>query len=131
MRHYYYNKFGAHKKEVDDRVFDSILEADRYIFLKEAEKKGIISDLRCQVPYELIPAQWETITIQQKTKAKEIRRCKERAVKYIADFVYIFNGKEIIEDTKGIVTKEYSIKRKLMRYQGHPIREIKNAKEGI
>ena len=41
----------------------------------------------------------------------------ERAVKYIADFVYIENGKTIVEDAKGFKTEKYIIKRKLFKYK--------------
>ena len=41
----------------------------------------------------------------------------ERKVTYIADFMYEENGKAVVEDTKGLRTKEYVIKRKLMLYK--------------
>ena len=40
----------------------------------------------------------------------------ERECAYIADFVYTENGKIVVEDTKGLRTKDYIIKRKLMLY---------------
>ena len=42
----------------------------------------------------------------------------EKAVTYIADFVYIDNatGKTIVEDCKGFHTKEYILKRKMLLY---------------
>ncbi|GAB4464458.1 MAG: hypothetical protein OHK0044_01870 [Burkholderiaceae bacterium] len=43
-------------------------------------------------------------------------RVVERAVKYIADFVYTKDGKMVVEDTKGCRTRDYVIKRKLMLY---------------
>ena len=46
----------------------------------------------------------------------------ERAVSYIADFVYTDeNGKTVVEDAKGFRTKDYIIKRKLLLYM-HGIR---------
>ena len=36
----------------------------------------------------------------------------ERACKYIADFTYMENGKKIVEDVKGMRTREYIVKRK-------------------
>lgn len=43
-------------------------------------------------------------------------RLLERKVEYVADFVYtdVETGENIVEDTKGIRTTEYIIKRKLM-----------------
>jgi hypothetical protein len=66
------------------------------------QRAGEISDLKRQVPFELIPKQEG-----------------ERAVKYIADFVYTERGKQVVEDVKSSATRkkaEYVIKRKLMRY---------------
>ena len=41
------------------------------------------------------------------------------------------DGVEVVEDTKGHKTRDYVIKRKLMRVQGHPIREVKRPGEEI
>lgn len=37
-------------------------------------------------------------------------------ISYYADFVYCRGNMRVVEDAKGIRTKEYIIKRKLMRY---------------
>lgn len=88
-------------------VFDSGREAERYYELRLLERAGKISGLRRQVPYVLIPAQKG-----------------ERACKYIADFVYMENGEEIVEDCKGYRTEVYRLKRKMMLYiHGIKIRE--------
>lgn len=97
-------KYRARKTEVDGIVFDSKLEAHRYRELQLLEKAGEISDLQRQVKYELIPS--------QKLDGKVV----ERAVTYVADFVYLENNKWVVEDTKGVRTKDYIIKRKLMLY---------------
>ena len=34
----------------------------------------------------------------------------------VADFVYVENGEKVVEDTKGMKTRDYIIKRKLMLY---------------
>jgi hypothetical protein len=83
------------------------------------QRAGLISDLREQVSYQLIPPQYEHI---EGRKPKLI----ERACSYIADFVYTDNdGNTIVEDTKGFRTPEYIIKRKLMlQVHGIRIREI-------
>ena len=97
-------------------VFDSKKEYRRYLELKAMEEAEQISDLRRQVKYVLIPAQREPDTIGKrggKIKGKLI----ERECSYIADFVYKDNqGNTIVEDTKGMRTTEYVIKRKLMLY---------------
>ena len=101
------NKYKASRVIVDDIVFDSGREAKRYNELKLLEKEGYIKDLRRQVKYILIPAQKD-----------ENGKCLERECSYYADFVYVDNdtGNEVVEDTKGMRTKDYIIKRKLMLY---------------
>jgi hypothetical protein len=45
--------------------------------------------------------------------------------KLAKDFVYMENGKKVVEDTKGFRTKDYIIKRKLMLYvHGIRIKEV-------
>lgn len=89
------------------------------------QRAGVISDLREQVPFELIPAQYADGPTG--LKGKPVRVCIEKSCKYIADFVYTDNetGKTIVEDTKGFRTKEYIIKRKLMLFvHGVRIKEV-------
>lgn len=114
-------KYNSHKTIVDGIEFDSRKEAKRYKELKMLESAGVIFKLRLQVPFELVPAIYEQT---REVYTKGIRkgqpkqgRCIERAVTYIADFVYQEqSGRWVVEDTKGFRTKEYIIKRKLMRY---------------
>jgi predicted nucleic acid-binding protein len=100
------NKFNAKKTEIDGIVFHSRKEAARYSQLKLYEKGGLITDLRLQVSYELIPK----LVINGKT---------ERAIKYIADFVYIDTvySTEIVEDVKGMITDVFKLKYRLMKLQ--------------
>ena len=51
----------------------------------------------------------------------------ERAVSYVADFVYVdcATGETVVEDAKGVRTKEYVIKRKLMLWvHGIRVKEV-------
>lgn len=115
------NKYGA--KRVGTHA--SQKEHNRANQLKLLESAGIISNLREQVPYKLIPAQYGQCGTDQ--KGKPVRVCFEKSCKYIADFVYIDNatGQTIVEDTKGVKTKEYIIKRKLMlAVHGIRIKEV-------
>lgn len=94
------SKYKNRKTVIDGIAFDSKKEAARYGELQFLAKAGAIQDLRLQVPFELIP--------------KQIR---ERAVKYIADFVYTENGQMVVEDTKSEITRAnptYILKRKLL-----------------
>lgn len=84
---------------------DSKKEAKRKAELQLLEKAGVISDLKCQVTYELLP--------RQEYKGK----FAEHPVKYIADFVYTENGETVVEDVKGMKTDVYRLKKKLMLWR--------------
>ena len=110
------SKYGAKKITYDGITFDSMKEAQRYAELRLLERGKVIADLRCQVEFMLIPS-WRD----------ENGKVIERAVRYVADFVYkdLKTGEKVVEDTKGFKTKEYIIKRKLMlQVYGIRIREV-------
>ena len=100
------SKYGNRKTTLDGFSFDSAKEAKRYCELRLLERAGKISDLRRQVTFWLIPAQYRG------------GKLIERPVRYVADFVYVDNktGKTVVEDVKSKATKtpEYIIKRKLL-----------------
>ena len=121
------NKYHSRKITVDGICFDSQREAQRYCELVLLQRAGKITNLERQKPYKLIPAQYETYPRLGKNgqKLKDGRRCIEKAVTYVADFVYLQDGQLIVEDAKGVKTPEYVIKRKLMLYiRGIKITEI-------
>ena len=104
-------KYHAKKTTVDGIVFDSRKEADRYLVLKGMEEDGTIEDLRRQVRYELV-------------SAFDVDGKHYRPVFYVADFVYVEDGKEVVEDVKGMRTDVYRLKSKLFaRRYGKSIRE--------
>ncbi len=109
------NKYGAEPVEIDGRRFDSKAEGRRYMLLKDMERKGEITDLECQVSYELLPAQC--------VDGKKIRPCF-----YRCDFQYTNkNGVLVTEDVKSGPTKtaEYKIKAKMFAYRyGRQIVEV-------
>ena len=120
------NKYGARKVTKNGLIYDSKKEARRAGILEALEKAGAITNLRRQVKYVLIPTQREPDTIGPKGGRKP-GKVIELECYYLADFVYTITatGETVIEDTKGIRTKEYIIKRKLMleRY-GIRIKEL-------
>lgn len=125
------NKYGNKKVVIDGEVFDSKREAKRYQELKLLEKCGAIHNLRRQVAYELIPAQREKSTkvyTKGRKKGQPIEgKLIEKAVTYIADFVYTdtATGQTVVEDSKGMRTRDYILKRKLMLYiHGIKIQEV-------
>lgn len=96
------SKYNNRKTVIDGITFDSNKEAKRYTVLRSLQEDGYIEGLKLQVPFELIPKQ-----------------SGERAVKYIADFVYYDIEKKIhvVEDVKGFKTDVYKLKRKLFKYR--------------
>ena len=119
-------KYGNAKSEVDGEIFDSRKEARRYIELQWLLKDGTIKDLRRQVRFVLVPAQREPDEIGPRGGRKP-GKLIEKEVAYVADFVYTDAETRgtVVEDTKGMRTKDYVIKRKLMLYvHGIRIREI-------
>lgn len=90
---------------IDGIYFPSQKQGARYQELKLMERAGVIEQLRCEVPYNL-----------------DVN--KKRVAVYRADFVYLENGKEIVEDVKGVRTPVYRLKAKLMHaLYGIQIRE--------
>ena len=105
-------------KAPDGTVFDSKKEYYRYAELSVLKKAGKITDLKRQVKFLLIPAQYEQLdevyTKGPRKGQKKDGKLLERECAYYADFTYKVNGELIVEDTKGIRTADYIIKRKLM-----------------
>ena len=122
-------KYGNRKVNINGDVFDSRKEYRRWQELKLLERSGKITDLRRQVKYVLIPPQRKhTNEIYKSGKNKgnfKPGKLIERECSYIADFVYFDAEKYqlVVEDTKGVRTKDYVIKRKLMLYM-HGIRIV-------
>ena len=88
------NKYRAQKQG----GYHSKREHKRALELKELESSGLISNLREQVPFELVPSYPK----------------QQRAINYIADFTYVEDGETIVEDVKGFRTPLYKIKKKLL-----------------
>lgn len=117
------SKYHSRKVEKDGEVFDSVKEYRRFCELSLMEKAGAITDLERQVKFVLLPAQYAPVFDAKTKKWKD--KCIERECSYYADFRYVENGEEIVEDTKGFRTPEYKIKRKLMYYiHGIQIKEV-------
>ena len=99
------NKYKNKKIEEDGQVFDSVREYRRWHELILLQRAGEIRDLCRQVPFVLIPSQ------------KTIEGKVVRPVVYKADFAYrTKKGRYVVEDVKGVKTKDYIIKWKLMLY---------------
>ena len=90
-----------------EKTKDSKKEYSRGLYLKQLEKSGEISHLQEQVVFVL----QEKIVVD--------KRVAERAIKFIADYVYCnIHGQPIVEDVKSWITKRnptYILKRKMFR----------------
>lgn len=117
------SKYGNRKVVRDGIKFDSEREAARFAELKVLRAMGKIRDLRLQVNFTLVEG-YKTI---------EGKRIKPMV--YRADFVYKratgpdCNGTvhwlREVEDAKGMKTKDYLLKKKLMQDKyGITIREV-------
>lgn len=98
-------KFKNVKTRVDNITFDSNKEARVYQDLKLLLQAGEVQKLELQRRFTLVPAQYEE------------KKCVEKSVVYVADFVVTKrDGTVEVIDCKGAKTKDYIIKRKMMRW---------------
>ena len=113
-------KYHSRKTVVNGITFDSKLEADRYQQLLLLEKAGEICDLTLQMEFQIFHGYRDPETGE-----------KEKSAFYVADFVYLDckARKWIAEDTKGIETKEFRLKWKLVkqRYPDYTFRILKRS----
>lgn len=110
------NKYNNRKIEIDGKTFDSLKEGARYQELKLLKKAGEIEALTLQPRFLLVEA------------FKHQYNGKIQKMEYIADFMY-YDTKEkrmIVEDVKGVRTKEYLLKKKLFlaNFPEYELREI-------
>jgi hypothetical protein len=95
-------KYNNRKQQIDGYVFDSRAEAHRYNDLKLLAWNKVIEGLQIHPVFVL----------QDKFKHRDKWI---RAITYEADFAYYENGVHVVEDVKGVKTKEFSIKEKLFK----------------
>ena len=105
------NKYKNRKIQIDMYVFDSIRESQRYKELKLLERAGEISNLELQ-PHFLLQDSF-------RKNGKTFRK-----IEYVADFMYIENGKTIVEDVKGLQTDIFKLKHKIFE-KVYPDLELK------
>ena len=99
------NKYHAKKITIGNTTYDSKKEFKRAEYLEWLQKIKQISNLQKQVKFVL-----QEPYVNNKGE-------KIRAITYIADFVYTQDGKKIVEDVKGVKTKEYLLKKKIFQYK--------------
>lgn len=107
------NKYGAKATVVDGIRFDSKLEAARWQQLVLLQQLKSITRLERQVRF---PLEVNGLLIAT----------------YVADFVYLEDGEQVVEDSKGKRTREYQMKARLMKaVHGIEIRETGAEKRPI
>jgi hypothetical protein len=110
-------KYRNTKCEHEGIKFDSQRERSHWFHLVEQQAKGLISDLRLQVPFVLTE------------RKQRDDGTWERKSKYVADFTYIRDGKLVVEDVKSEATRKnrtYIQKRKqMLDKHGITVKEIK------
>lgn len=94
-------KYRSRKVVIDGNTFPSKKEGSRWQQLRLLEQQGAIQELKRQVRFVLAPA------------VKILGRNRP-PLRYYADFVYLRAGVQVVEDTKGVITETYRIKRHLM-----------------
>lgn len=112
-------KYGNKKVEYNGIVFDSTKEMKRYLVLREAQEKGVITELTLQPRWELLPAKKEKYVKHLKTKDKICERTITLPIHYTADFSYIKEGMLIVEDVKSspkLLSKDVPLRLKMMKY---------------
>lgn len=101
------SKYASQKVEQDGITHDSKKEARHWARLQLMLAAGEISDLQRQVPFVLAPA------VRLKGEAR-----MKPAIRYVADFVYVRDGVQVIEDIKSAPTRKlpiYRAKKHLMK----------------
>jgi hypothetical protein len=100
------HKYNAQKTEVDGITFASKAEAERYSQLKLLQQARAIRGLGLQPRFGLVGASGRKVAA------------------YVADFIYIQNGRTVVEDVKGFETPTFRLKAKLFleQYRDHELR---------
>lgn len=128
-------KYGNRQTVICGEKFDSAKEGRRYLYLLDALKRGVISDLKRQVRFELIPAVTEEYVVHLKTKDKVKTRTVQQPITYTCDFQYVKDGYFIVEDVKPspkILPKEFQLKKKMMlALKGIKVKMVYDATENI
>ena len=124
------SKYGNQKVTYENEKFDSKKELARWLFLREAEERGEISNLTRQVKFELLAPVREEYVVHLKTKDVTRTKVVQQSVFYRCDFTYLKNGELIVEDVKAApkstaLDKSYTLKKKMMRsLKGINIKEV-------
>lgn len=108
------SKYNNKKAELDGITFDSIKEMNYYAELQLLKRAGEVEQVERQVEFVLLPD-----FVHQGKKYK--------GISYVADFRVLYSdGRVEVVDVKGVRTKDYIIKKKLLlsKYPEINFREV-------
>ncbi|MFA5714417.1 MAG: DUF1064 domain-containing protein [Candidatus Paceibacterota bacterium] len=111
------NKYHARKVIIDGYTFDSLAEGNRYTELKLLAYAGEISNLEIHPYFVLFPQ-------------KYIHGKKLNAIDYTGDFRYLDGNVNVIEEVKGMMTRDAVLRINLFQrlhpeYEFRMIRTLK------
>ena len=108
------NKYSARRTVLDGIRFDSKREAKRWAELCLLERAGEIADLRRQVPLMLEGRNGPLLTRTG------------RRMRLTVDFAYtdLRTGLTVFEDSKGVPTRDYEVRRAVAAAQGIEVIEV-------
>jgi hypothetical protein len=92
------NKYGAKKTQVGEVTFDSKKEAQRFMELQLLERAGEITNLRRQIKIDLMG------------QHRPLHTRTGRKMRLTVDFAYIEDGVEVLEDAKGMWTRDFEVR---------------------
>lgn len=91
------------KTRIDGILFDSLAEGQRYTELKALQAAGKISELICHPKWDLIE---EPILLPEQIRQTVYSgKAVTNKLTFSADFAYLEDGRQIVEDVKGKITK--------------------------
>lgn len=126
----------AHKKTtIDGITFDSKMESDYYVYLKEEKKAKRIKSFELQPEFELQPKHFimgGKVYVETDKAYKEMDKLRKKhnkenpdnkinivkAIKYISDFLVVYaDGSVKTIDVKGIKTTDFKLKEKMFNFK--------------
>ena len=117
------SKYNSRRVAADGYTFDSVLEYQRYLVLRDLERREKITDLGVHPLFEIHRAfrdRWGR---------------SHKAAHYVADFLYwdVANTVWRVEDAKGVRTAVYKLKLRLFldAYREHDFREVTAKDVGV
>lgn len=108
------NKYNAKKVTIQGITFDSQREGQRFLCLRDMQKRGQISDLRLQVPIMLMGQKGPVLTRAG------------RQMRLTVDFAYTLceTGATVYEDAKGMPTRDYEVRKAVAEAMGLEVVEV-------